>query len=276
MTLKDPHWYLYNKNITLRKIFNMKIKNIIFIFYFIQFQVHGFKIIPLGTHCSAASSIRQLNIRQQAFPLDWIVSDFNSLYKAFEEDFKNFLNIHSLRLRPDKQAVVDYYGFQFPHDFPTTAQPTIKTLKSYEDENSTFVNQATVLPNFIDYHDIVFSKYARRINRMYDILKGSEKVYFLRHFGINKQQAIAFRNLISKKFPQLDFVIVVVNSISQYESNWNLEKIKNHYLDDRKIWNNPEEWKRIYSSLGLMNKSLNNLNDSYTEIHRCIRCSPIN
>ena len=226
-------------------------------------------VVPIGVHCSAAAALRRLNIREMAFPFDWMVSGFINLYNCFNEDFKHFLEKNSLRPRYDNQAIVDYYGFEFPHDFPTT-----QNLISKENAGDGQVAQSLIHPNFKDYADAVKSKYDRRIERLYQILNSSEKVFFIRHFGMDRNQAISFRDLILKKFPKLDFLLVVVNPVQMQEVNWNLNKIRNYYLDDRQAWNNPAEWERIYKDLGLTpNKSSRSIIEP---VHKCLLCNPEN
>ncbi|MCX5921919.1 MAG: DUF1796 family putative cysteine peptidase [Candidatus Dependentiae bacterium] len=235
--------------------------------------VLAYKIIPIGTHCSAAAAIKGLNLRQVSLPLDWIVSSFAGLYQAFNDDFAHFLEKSSLRIRGDQQGIVDYYGFQFVHDFPTTTQTIKPSIDGSQEDVAVLVSQGKISPHYMDFYDEITSKYARRIKRMYEFCNGDEQVFFIRHFGMNKQQAIAFRDLIENKFPSLDFILVVVSPVRSQENDWNLPKIRNFYLDDRQVWNNPTEWERIYKALGL---SVQNATRSITRLaERCLLCKVI-
>src|SRR5437868_4428375 len=70
--------------------------------------------ISLGSSCHPALNLRALKLKLETYPFDWILSPFDSLYKALQDDFKYFLS--DLKVRPEGNGVVDYYGFHFPHD----------------------------------------------------------------------------------------------------------------------------------------------------------------
>lgn len=202
------------------------------------FTSSAYKIIPIGAHCSAAAALKNLNLRTTSLPFDWVVSPFESLFHAFNNDFAHFLEKSTLKIREDKQAVVDYYGLQFPHDFPV--------------QSTRIVGQGNLVPNYMDFYNEIYAKYARRIERMYSYLRGNEKVYFVRHYAMEKHHAILFRNLIAKKFPQLDFTLIVVSGIgSDHHIPWREHRIENFFLDDRTIWNDLVGWEKIYKQLGL-------------------------
>ena len=78
------------------------------------------------------------------------------------------------------------------------------------------------------------------------------KIYFFRHFGISRDQAIGLRNLIESKHPNLNFVLVVVGNHPVYAKKWGDRKIQNYYLNDTQVWNDVEEWARIFSDLGIL------------------------
>ena len=56
-------------------------------------QIQPITVISLGQSCTVAGAVRDYGIREFAFPFDWIVSPFNSLYQVFEDDFKFFRNV---------------------------------------------------------------------------------------------------------------------------------------------------------------------------------------
>lgn len=113
-------------------------------------------IIPMTFDCEGANALRDRNIRRIAFPFDWNIATIYCIYKLFENDFKNFLNIDSL-IYSQKHNEARYdnadkyvkiipvleknYGFLFVHDF--------------DDTN----------------YNIVYDKYVSRIARMINCLK---------------------------------------------------------------------------------------------------------
>lgn len=76
----------------------LKNKILYFIFFIIFNQVACPKLptcISLGRACGPALNLRELKIRNEAYPFDWISSPLESLCKALEEVFFAFLtDIH--------------------------------------------------------------------------------------------------------------------------------------------------------------------------------------
>lgn len=200
-------------------------------------------VISLGEHCSAAAAARTYGIRQAAYPFDWVISRFDSLCRVLEDDFAHFFEEKSLRLRHDKHGVIDYYGFEFVHDLPTI------TVQTYNGEDP--IEENILRSDWREFVPAVREKYRRRIDRFRKAATGSEKVYFIRHYGIHKNAATRLRDIIRKRYPRLDFTILVVGSSPDFQCDWGLDCIRNFYLNDSVVWNDPNQWKRILSSLGL-------------------------
>ena len=198
-------------------------------------------IVSFGQSCTVAGAMRENGIRTTAYPFDWMVSPFPSLYQAFNDDFLHFLQEDSLTVRYDRYGILDYYGFQFVHDFPA-----ILPNDSFADligENH--VTGGILRDNWKDFLPGVQTKYQRRIERLKNLLSSNEKVYLIRHFDITKDQAIQLRDLLHKKYPNLDFVLVVLQRTENIQYDWKLECIKNFYLDEH----NPEDWKNLFKTM---------------------------
>ena len=75
-----------------------------------------YNFLTVGFDCSPASALRGLNLRSEALPFDWVVSNISSLDKCFQD---NFMKYHTnLKLDHSKTRLIDEYGFMFPHDYP--------------------------------------------------------------------------------------------------------------------------------------------------------------
>lgn len=209
-------------------------------------DIKSVTVISFGEICSAAGALRESGLRTAAYPFDWMISRFDSLYRALEDDFAHFLEENSLHLRRDKQGIVDYYGFEFVHDFPT-----IKTSISQDPSDDNPITQNRIRDDWREFIPVVREKYLRRIERLKQTLSGSDKIFIFRHFGINRNQAQAIRDLLKRKYPQLDFTLIAVGNSTAMANDWNLSNIRNFYLNDSKVWSNPEEWKKIFQTLGL-------------------------
>lgn len=150
-------------------------------------------IIPLGMYCSVAEALKKIQMRQQSYPLDWVVS-FGGISDIFSNKFEDFI--------PDKKYVYpngdnfDWskrYGLIFRHDnFPESTE-----------------------------------KYNRRISRMLDILNTTnDLVVFVRschsyehhdeiaHNNIlyedDMKDITAFDSVIKKDYPNLKYRIITI------------------------------------------------------------------
>ncbi|MBA3953874.1 hypothetical protein H0X48_00940 [Candidatus Dependentiae bacterium] len=184
--------------------------------------------ISLGAQCSPAFALNHYKIRKTSLPFDWIVTNFDIVYKCLEEDFKNFLIKESLYIDPKEPIYVrDSYGIGYMHDFP-----------AYSDTYH-------IKENFLDHYDEVMTKYQRRINRLRDILKSNNiHVVFIRldhELGGTKDKAIKLRDLISLKYPHLDFTYVLLTCTEESKVPWDLPRIKNFFMPWNDIWNYESE-----------------------------------
>ena len=207
-------------------------------------QINAITVISLGQACTVAGAMREYGIRITAYPFDWIVSPFQGLYQALSDNFEHFLQEDSLTIRSyDRYGVVDYCGFEFVHDFPVM-QPN--------DEFAELIGEGHVTGGVLrdDWRSFlpqVKTKYKRRIDRLHDTFStAQEKIYLIRYGGISREQAIQLRDLLYKRYPQLDFELIVLAHSSDMKNKWDLKNIQNFYLDEKE----PQQWKELFTSLG--------------------------
>jgi hypothetical protein len=189
--------------------------------------------ISLGSMCFTAINLRELNLRQEAYPFDWLVTPFLSLYRVLEEDFALFFT--DLKLRSDHGGVFDAYGIHFIHDFPTVHS------SSENIENIDFIANSTIADGWQLLIPQVFEKYVRRIDRFIKVCRSNEKVIFLRadgkmsqdknsYIGTTKQEALVLRDLLKRKFPNLNFTLVIFSRKKKYKKKpWSKDGIKIFY-----------------------------------------------
>ena len=212
-------------------------------------------IISLGIRCDSAIQLREYfsrhyNLRDAAYPFDWLISPFDGLYKCLEEDFKNFLRPDALSLynhHPGIMGVQDnYYGFQFIHDFPPSS---IDHLQISElEENPPFMG--FISPNFLDYLATVQEKYARRIERFRHVLSGPHEIFFIRT-TITKEQAISLHSLFRRKYPNLNFTLVAIDNTDEIRIPWGIPGIRNAYIVNTFV-EGSSEWEKLFRELGLI------------------------
>jgi len=186
--------------------------------------------ISLGDACGPALMLRNLKIRTEAFPFDWLVSPFDAFYQALVSDFSLFLA--DLTMRPDKTGVIDHYGLHFTHDWPTIHNPHIDAL------GSDYISNCKLLTEWEQVLPLVREKYKRRIERFKKICLGEDKVIFIRggSFLSAQEEAILIRDFFRDKYPTLEFILLVISSQEEFKVDWELENIRNFYL---KEWHDP-------------------------------------
>ena len=80
--------------------------------------------MSLGYDCSPAATLKNLNIRDEALPFDWVVSNLQILITCIEDKFNSYHK--NLRFNQRKTRLIDSYGFQFPHDYPFDSNNSVK------------------------------------------------------------------------------------------------------------------------------------------------------
>jgi len=127
------------------------------------------KYITLGWDCSPATALRNLQLREYALPFDWIRSNAEILSKVIENNFSGFHE--SLKLSENKQFIIDSYGLNFPHDYPTIKQNCI----SLTDE----IDETILISDWEKYIPDIQEKYKRRIERFHSIMNSDEPLIAL-------------------------------------------------------------------------------------------------
>jgi len=127
-------------------------------------------IITLGQDCGPAASLRILSMRKYALPFDWMRSNPQILSEVILNNFKGFHE--SLKLSENRQYVIDSYGLEFPHDYPTVSQPVLNM--NVED-----ILEHRIIDTWEEHIPAVQEKYKRRIERFHSIMNSEEPVLAL-------------------------------------------------------------------------------------------------
>jgi hypothetical protein len=204
--------------------------------------------ISLGTHCVAAYMLNHHKIRTVSFPFDWLSTPFSALYSAIEDDFQNFFLKEHLLIPIEKpsQVIDTKTGIVYTHDFPT--KDVVNPDKRDGDDGYGVVG--TIVDNFLDFYETINEKYLRRINRLREVLNSSRQVVFFR-YECSYEEAVALRDLIKKKYPTLNFKLVIINYY--YSDPWNEELIQNYFMPAERAWDiNGNEWLTIFREQNLV------------------------
>jgi hypothetical protein len=178
-------------------------------------------IISLGSTCSIAYQLQQLNRRQCAYPFDWIRTDsLSDINQAIRNNFQEFVKVTEIT-KSDKFPIFDPDISFFPNE--------------NKDESMIMRNKY----NMQFYHDFpknfdldqIQKKYQKRIDRFSDIIKVSSKIYFVRdEIKANKisiNQIEEFLEIIKNINPCLEikFILIIHNpknkklNILDYKNN---------------------------------------------------------
>lgn len=210
-----------------------------------------FLTISLGWNCWTGSHLQDHALRKRSFPLDWMITSFDTIYKLLETDFRNFLDIRYMSFLPvDVGASVvknSIHGANFVHDFH-------RENWRQEGEGITPLNEKGVK----EYDEIV-CRYKKRIARLYKVFELGIPIYLFR-WDITSDQAYKLYDLLVQKFPGSNINLVCIQHINvEPNEKWNHPKIKHFSIGQNGQFvgmtpdrsRNPE-WTRIYKELGLL------------------------
>jgi hypothetical protein len=189
-----------------------------------------YNFLTLGYDCSPAAALRSLNLREFALPFDWVISNIRILELCFKDNFENFHK--QLYFNHNKTRMIDYYGFEFPHDYPLT-----------DISNNEFVgegifgeeNGKCITDNWKNYYNIVKSKYDRRIERFLNIMNDDKPIIILSRYNAN--EVIKLQSLLKKYYNKTN--IIFINSSTQ---SFEIKNIINIYTEKNGIWNDSIIW----------------------------------
>lgn len=75
--------------------------------------------ISLGSRCYTAMDLERLNLRDKAYPFDWLITPWSGIELAFRSGFSGFLSIENMRQNQKHPSwyLDEKYQFEFRHDF---------------------------------------------------------------------------------------------------------------------------------------------------------------
>ena len=174
--------------------------------------------IPFGVDCGPAMSLRILKLREFALPFDWNRCTPESLFRSVDENFKEFHE--GLHLSECKKYVIDTYGNEFPHDYPTQKQSDISNI--LDCDNS--IDENILVDHWMESIPEVKEKYARRIERFHALMNSDEPLIFLTKCRLKHAQE--FTDLFLRKYtkPNTMYVVLSDEPITEEEKQDYLDK----------------------------------------------------
>lgn len=161
--------------------------------------------ISLGGTCHVAIALRALELRDAAYPLDWIISTNHAAFlHVLGDKFVNYADPNYFNTYQGVPKGINwYYNLSFPHDFTAITEDFTKE---------------TALKEWDSFKE----RYDRRVERFQELANFQGKVYFFRcmwssdHEGANglfqenSLRARQIKDTIAAIFPNLDFTLVII------------------------------------------------------------------
>lgn len=151
--------------------------------------------VSLGPNCYIAIYLAQIGYRRASFPFDWLLTlDHNGMIKLLDDDFKYFLDPNYYSIHTNLHLIHTYYHIEFRHE----------------------------------HDNDLIGKYGRRIDRFRRLNDYAGKVFFMRQsysgaespsfywlskdlLNISFEHALELKQVLNKRFPNLDFSLVILN-----------------------------------------------------------------
>ena len=199
-----------------------------------------YSLIGIGYDCSPAGALRSMGLRREAYPFDWIQTDSVGIRQCIADDFLHF---HcDLRLMEHGHRMIDYYGFQYPHDYPVEDVNMDETEEKAGEGVFTEEVSRPILSNWARYYETVKEKYARRIQRFRLALAHSAPVILLCRHPVHDAKEIltSFRQFYKRND------IYMVNSAEDSHVEDGFITV---WTERDGIWNSPDIWKEGLDAL---------------------------
>lgn len=197
--------------------------------------------ISLGAFCEVAITLRNNELREAAFPFDWLDCRYHDgLIKLLNDDFAFFTDaayfVQLLDCPAPHTVFNHYYGLRFHHDWP-------------------FPDDEWGLMRYEQQLDHIRMKYDRRIDRFRQLRSYPGKVFFIRasfwnpgeDAGSNPLQARELKEALDRYFPSLDFTLVIVNYTDANAPDIDVMKEICEFKINRSSY--LEEFSRVYNQL---------------------------
>lgn len=172
--------------------------------------------IPFGHRCSSRGILDRCHLGNQSLPFDSLVCQLNVIKDCLQNNFKEFLDINNYtKANTMTVNIIDGVVEECCCEIPSINRHYEETKKTIAGEVLT--NSSTYhLQLALTHHDLSsaqdYETYARRIERLYEILKQDrKKIYFyihpimgINHYNRQKNELIdefrGFSELIAKRF----------------------------------------------------------------------------
>jgi hypothetical protein len=197
------------------------------------------EFVSLGSSCCPALSMRELNIKTQTYPFDWVRSNNKIIYDILLNGKKNFLRFDSI----DESF--------FMNEMYSSLHETEK--RGHNNSINTYGQHFTHYRNLSVQQ--IQDKFNRYIDRFFSLFKSGKKVLFIQSHedyivhekSRNRQNEfyqylIKINDIINEKYPNFNFDILnieIQNPFKDYKNIINSSiNYNNAYLKNWENYNN--------------------------------------
>lgn len=146
-------------------------------------------VISLGAFCFVASKLRRLNLRKQAYPFDWIITDIQTVMTLIENNFNDFCNEDLLVKKYGENGVfydnLKYSLLRFVHDFNEDCTNTEEIKRKYSRRLNRFyshINDNTLFIRYIidkNEYKYILKNYGKLKKLLKSFNKNNEIIFIL-------------------------------------------------------------------------------------------------
>lgn len=140
-------------------------------------------IIPIGFNCNTVMTLKNLNLRKEAFPFDWAITSPNLIIHALQDRCKDLWNIECLRFVNETEHKGIHARMYVKSPTPTHIIYNFKYGIVFHHDNNAIVGMEEAV-------HLAKEKYDRRVNRLFQVLESSSRVLFVFCGQINKSNVI--------------------------------------------------------------------------------------
>jgi hypothetical protein len=168
------------------------------------------KFVSLGADCTIAHHLNHNELRAEAYPFDWIMTQNEDTFISLIDN--NFIYLMDPRYLKPVGAFVQntYYNLYFSHDWPP--QEFEENLKEVQMKYARRIQRFNALDRYKG--KVYFIRGAFNHGGIYQAIPKNELIYQIiqhDHLAIDYPRAKKIKAALDRKFPHLNFTLVIIN-----------------------------------------------------------------
>jgi hypothetical protein len=169
------------------------------------------QVFSVGYRCSSAGILKYLNVKQESYPFDWLISRLEIIKDCIDTNFTHFLNIENYEKIMTKTI---HYGNNGKNLF--ICDENIIYNKYYQEK---FENSELIIPWELQ---VPYDTYS------YNLAMNHKNIFQEEDLNYYKRCIDRFNKVINNKDPKMYLYIHPTIEIQQY--NWSKDELINKFL----------------------------------------------